>query len=222
MSQRLYKSGVSDDQLELAFRRKYITVTEPRQDVEVMMVAAGNQPVALLMSQVYNIVRPGPDGINVIEQPDSGNADAYGLIEYRGNTLRVIELPRLLRLPLVEPINRSRVLVCGGVSGEGGQPEQAYGVAVEDVLAVKNYRISDLRRLPSWIAPDLKGILLGAILVERHLLSGDNLGQFELLIQPLNFERPDQNTFPEGSNVEGYRPVIVLNLEPVQNILFGG
>jgi hypothetical protein len=114
------------------------------------------------------------------------------------------------------------VLVCGGVSGEGGQPEQAYGVAVEDVLAVKNYRISDLRRLPSWIAPDLKGILLGAILVERHLLSGDNLGQFELLIQPLNFERPDQNTFPEGSNVEGYRPVIVLNLEPVQNILFGG
>ncbi len=190
--------GLSDEQLELALLRRHQFGQSPRNPtgrVELILIRASHQPFALLMSQVYNIVRPGPDGIEVLRQPNLKHNRSWGEVLYQGEAIRVMELPVMLKLPLVEPIQRSRVLLSGTFRADGGI-EAPFGVAIEDILAVKNVAYDDIRLLPKWLARDLNGLLWGAALMDRETLAKE--GALEIIkneaqLEPVSFAQYAEN-----------------------------
>src|SRR5690242_14474026 len=84
---------------------------EVSNQVEIVLVKVAHQPFGLLMSQIYNIVRPENQAVKVQSQPAPEAGREWGEIDYRGDTLMVLELARMLKMPLVEPIERSQILL---------------------------------------------------------------------------------------------------------------
>ncbi len=179
--------------------------TRREDQIEIVIVMAGHQSFGLLLSQVYNILRPQNDGINVLKQPGSAPGQVWGSIEYQGGELRVLELARMLHRPLVEPIDRSRILLTGKLLADG-RVEHQYGLAVDDVLAVQRVGMEQLRLLPAWMCQKKLGKLVwGTALLERHSLeqhSALHQLQTEGLLTPLQFAifQPDRPKL--GSTVE--------------------
>lgn len=142
------------------------------QQVEILLVMAGHQPFALLMSQVFNIVRPQGTGIKVVSLPDQEKGRAWGEIEREnGNRLRVLELARMLHLPLVEPISRSQILLTGRVLPEG-RIEHLFGLAVDDIQSATTVGLDKMRLLPDWLCRKRLGKLIwGVALLEQAFLA---------------------------------------------------
>jgi|GEM_PF-1783317 len=190
--------GLSDEQLELALLRRQQfgqSLSSNKGRVEFILIRSSHQPFALLMSQIYNIVRPGPDGIEVLRQPNLKHNRSWGEVLYQGSAIRVMELPVMLKLPLVEPIQRSRVLLSGTFRPDGGI-EAPFGVAIEDVLAVKSVSYDDIRLLPKWLARNLNGLLWGVVLMDRETLAKE--GALEIIkneaqLEPLSFAEYAEN-----------------------------
>jgi chemotaxis signal transduction protein len=217
-----FKETLRDEQSTQLFLRERISVSSNQKRVELLLVVSGNQPFAILMTQVHNVVRPGPDGIEVLHEPNSDEPYASGEIYYQGEGLKVLELPRALQLPLVEPINRSRILVCGKLKPDGTL-ENPFGVAIEDVIAVKTYSLDDLRLLPKWLTDGIPGLIWGAVLVEREVLVHEKTLDSGVL-EPVNFgDFSSSNSFENGQTFkDSQRPVMLLDLEVLRSVLFVG
>jgi hypothetical protein len=141
---------------------------ERSQQVEIVIVMAAHQPFGLLMNQVYNIVRPQNQAVRIICQPDPAHGRQWGEIEYQGGGLRVLELARMLQLPLVEPIDRSKILLTGKLL-PNGTIEKPFGLAVDDILVVQPVPMDNLRLLPDWLCKKRLGKLVwGAALLQRE------------------------------------------------------
>lgn len=167
--------------------------------VEIVIVMAAHQPFGLLMNQVYNIVRPQNQAIRLICQPDPARGRQWGEIEYQGGGLRVLELARMLQMPLVEPIDRSKILLTGQLR-PNGTIEKPFGLAVDDILVVQTVSMDNLRLLPGWLCQKRLGKLVwGAALFEREILeqqSSLHQIQAEGLLGPLqiaSFEEDNIN-----------------------------
>ncbi len=148
---------------------------EPKKDkgqqIEVIIVMAAHQPFGLLMNQVYNIVRPQGAGVQILRQPNAAKGRFWGEIEYQSGRLRVLELARMLLMPLVEPIDRSKILLTGKLQ-QNGTIEQQFGLAVDDILSVQQVGLDQLRLLPGWLCQKRLGKLVwGVALVEREALA---------------------------------------------------
>lgn len=151
---------------EAAFTKR----AEGAGQIEVVLVKVAHQPFGLLMSQIYNIVRPDNQGVRVRTRPDAEAGRDWGEIEYRGDALMVLELARMLLLPLVEPIERSQILLSGRLQPNGAIV-QPFGVACDDILSITRLPFDDLRPTPEWLFRKRLGKLLwGAALVDRKLL----------------------------------------------------
>lgn len=175
------------------------TAKERGQQVEIVIVMAAHQPFGLLMNQVYNIVRPQNQAVRVIAQPNPAQGRQWGEIEYQGGSLRVLELARMLQLPLVEPIDRSKILLTGKLLANG-TIEKPFGLAVDDIMVVQPVGLDNLRLLPDWLCKKRLGKLVwGAALLERETLEQQSLLhhlQDEGLLAPLqiaNFEDDNVN-----------------------------
>ncbi len=146
------------------------TKTQNSNRVELILVRVAHQPFGLLMSQVYNIVRPDVHGVKLLRRPDKNGGREWGEIEYRGAPLRVLELARMLHLPPVEPIERSQILLSGQImpSGEIVQP---FGIACDDIAAITSATLEDMRPVPGWLFQKRLGKLIwSAVLVARTIL----------------------------------------------------
>lgn len=144
---------------------------EASASVEIVLVMAAHQPFGLLMSQVYNIVRPQSEGIRALTLPQPAKGRYWGEIAYQDGRLRVLELARMLQMPLVEPIDRSKILLTGALQPNGALTD-SFGLAVDDILAVQHLPLNDLRLLPEWLCRKRLGKLVWAMaLVERAVLA---------------------------------------------------
>lgn len=209
--------------------------------VRVVLVSVAHQPFGLLMSQVYNVIRPGAQGFKLKQQPDSENGREWGEIEYRGQALRVIELARLLHLPLTEPIEYSQILLCGQLNSRGAILEP-FGIACDDILsATQTFSIEELRLLPGWLFYKRLGRLIwGAALVNRKVLEEQpqlapglpGLGLLEVASVGLDLSQNKSkplSALKKGKATdfkhdfhpaETQRPVMLLDLEVVRRRLF--
>ncbi len=145
------------------------------QRVELILVKIAHQPFALLMSQIYNIVRPQDGHFQLLRPPDPLSNRLWGEISYLDTQLRVLELTRMLHLPLVEPIESSRILLTGKLMPDG-LIQEPYGLAVDDILAVQMLSLNELRLLPRWVCQKRLGQLIWAIaLLDQTSLSEQNV-----------------------------------------------
>lgn len=163
-----YASFENQERYTGALRPELVAGSNRGQQVEIVIVMAAHQPFGLLMNQVYNIVRPQNQAIRIICQPDPVHGRQWGEIEYQGGGLRVLELARMLQLPLVEPIDRSKILLTGKLL-PNGTIEKPFGLAVDDILVVQPVSMDNLRLLPDWLCKKRLGKLVwGAALLERE------------------------------------------------------
>ena len=140
------------------------------QRIELILVKVAHRPFGVLLSQIYNIVRPQNGTLQVLSQPDPANNRAWGEIIYQGEPLRVLELTRMLQLPLVEPIDRSRILLSGKLRPDG-TIDQPFGLAVDDILAVQAVSLDEVRLLPTWLCHKRLGRLVwAAALLDQTVL----------------------------------------------------
>jgi hypothetical protein len=186
------------------------------QQVELIIVMAAHQPFGLLMNQVYNIVRSQGQAIKVISQPDPEQGRQWGEIEYQGGKLRVLELARMLRMPLVEPIDRSKILLSGKLL-PSSTLEKPFGLAVDDILVVRQVGLDNLRLLPEWLCRKQLGKLIwGVALMDQADLEqqdGFNQVQANTWVAPLQFISHE----PENNSLNQVKP------EPIgQNGLLTG
>jgi chemotaxis signal transduction protein len=141
--------------------------------VEIVVALAAHQIFGLLMTQVINIVRPGPTGLQVISNSDENEGQSYGEILYQNNIIRVVELTRQLHLPMVEPIERSKILLTEQV-GKNGRDRVTFGVAIDDIISLLRVNKADMRLLPSWLcAARLGKLVWGVVLMEAEQLAYD-------------------------------------------------
>lgn len=166
-----------------------------RDQIELIVVVVGHQVFGLLMSQVINIVRPGPAGTQVLKPIGSQPDHSYGEILYRNSPLRVVELNRQLLLPLVETLERSKVLLTGRVQSDGSI-KFPFGIAIDDIVTLRRVNLADLRLLPSWLCAAHFGKLIwSTALVEPEALSYDKTNldyQTSALPKPFQVdEQPD-------------------------------
>jgi len=153
--------------------------------VELIIASAGHQFFGILMSQVSNIMRPGPAGLQVLS-PSALSNRLYSEVAYQGGRLRVLELSRQLFLPLVEPIERCKILLTDPTHG-AGRGEMQFGVAVDDIVTLRQFNLSDLRLLPRWLCGNQLGKLIwGAVLIAPETLAQDNVTS--ALPTPFQFE----------------------------------
>lgn len=144
---------------------------EVSSQVEIVLVKVAHQPFGLLMSQIYNIVRPENQGVKVKTRPDPEAGREWGEIEYRGDSLMVLELARMLKMPLVEPIERSQILLSGKLQPNGAIV-QPFGVACDDILSITRLPLDDMRPIAEWLFRKRLGKLIwSAALVDRKLLA---------------------------------------------------
>lgn len=198
-----------------------------------MLGYAGNQPVALLMSQIYNII---VSGIQVLHSPQPNDETLWAEVAYQDSKLPVLELARLLKLPLVETLDRSRILV-SGTSRAGDKILQPFGIALDDLLTIQTFRLSDIHTLPDWVAPALKGILMGMVLVDHELLLSEDEPLLDSgILQPVNLISSIENKAIvsgkpelEGANVgrnniatDTRRPIALINLATIKDIIYSG
>ncbi len=153
--------------------------------VELIVASAGHQLFGILMAQVSNIVRPGPTGLQVLSTPVLPTR-LFSEVAYQDGRLRVLELSRQLFLPLVEPIERCKVLLTGPPQA-AGRNEMQFGVAVDDIVTLRQFNLNDLRLLPRWLCGQHLGKLIwGAVLVAPETLALDNVTS--ALPTPFQFE----------------------------------
>jgi len=198
-----------------------------------MLGYAGNQPVALLMSQIYNII---VSDIQVLRSPQPNEEVFWAEVAYQDSRLPVLELARLLKLPQLDTLNRSRVLV-SGTTRAGGTILQPFGIALDDLLTIQNFRLSDIHTLPHWVAPALKGILMGMVLVEHEFLHLKDAPLLDAgILQPVNLISSIENKAIafgkpklDGANVDRNkvahdtrRPVALINLATLKDIIYSG
>ena len=139
------------------------------KQVEVVLVIVSHQPFGLLMSQVSNIVRPQSENIQVLSS--STDDQPWAEIEYQFGRLRVLELARMLHMPLAQPIARSKILLTGNIEANG-KVKKAFGVAIDDILSIKSIPMDDLRLLPTWMCSKRLGRLIWAVaLIDRVMLT---------------------------------------------------
>jgi chemotaxis signal transduction protein len=203
------------------------------KQVSLMLGYAGNQPVALLMSQIYNII---VSSIQVLHLPKPNDETLWAEVVYQDSKLPVLELARLLNLPLVETLDRSRILV-SGTARAGDKILQPFGIALDDILTIQTFRLSDIHTLPRWVAPALKGILMGMVLVEHELLLSEDESLLDSgILQPVNLISSIGNKAIasgkpelEGANVgrnniatDTRRPVALINLANIKDIIYSG
>ena len=166
----LNRSKLIDSDID-TIKRAPTKVSKSSQSVEVVLVKIAHQPFGLLMSQVYNIVRPPTGEFKVLTWPDATRNKLWSEIVYQEEPLRVLELARMLELPTVEPLERSRILLTGLLLSNG-TIKQPFGLAVDDILAVQLINKDDIRLLPDWISRKRLGKLLwGAALLDRAILN---------------------------------------------------
>ncbi len=203
------------------------STTNPRQNsVEIVLVKAAHQPFGLLMTQVYNIVRPTSEGIRVQQWPDPHNGRPWAEIDYNGGRLRVLELAAMLQMPLVEPIDRSKIVLTGQMKPDGSL-DSPFGLAVDDVIAVRGVALDNLRLMPGWLCQKRLGRLIwGMALLDRESLAQEETGAF---LTPVNLLTPVQlsdfmseavsfenNAYNSGSNSRWATPNGPTSL-PVQS-----
>lgn len=210
-------------------------VTQPSSLIELVLVKVAHQPFGLLMNQIFNIVRPEDRGVRVKQPPALEKGREWGEIEYRGQTLKVLELARLLHLPLVEPIERSQILLGGKLTTSGAIIEP-FGVACDDIIIITAVPKEDLRPVPGWLFQKRLGKLIwGAALLNRELLvtqhdiegipgdllvgaalRGDRLG---LLGQPATASS-EGRLMREAKPVDERRPVLLIDLEILRRRIY--
>lgn len=218
-------------------------ITHHSSLIELVLVKVAHQPFGLLMSQVYNIVRPEDRGVKLLKHPTSGEGREWGEIEYRGQTLKVLELARMLHLSLVEPLERSQILL-GGKLSAGGAIIEPFGVACDDIIVITTVNSEDLRTVPGWLFYKRLGKLVwGAALLERELLvtqdevegiPGDLLvgapvrgDELSILGQPVTFTTPHLNPAPSSGRLmreakpkDERRPVMLLDLDVLRRRIY--
>lgn len=156
--------------LDLAQFRTGITSTKTGKQVEIILVMTGRQPFGMLMSQVYNIVRIHSEKFKILQSPNAAKDRVWGEIEYMEGRLRVLELARILQLPSLEPLQRSKILLSGKLL-PNGSISQPFGVAIDDILSVRLVPMEDLRLVPGWLTRKRLGKLLwGAAMIDRDAL----------------------------------------------------
>jgi chemotaxis signal transduction protein len=189
--------------------------------VDVVVVIVGHQPFGLLVSQVYNIVRSATENLNVLREPDPKNGRQWGEIAYSGGTLRVMELARMLQLSLVEPLSRSKVLLSGKLL-PNGNIEQPFGVAVDDILAVRTVNLEDLRVLPDWLCRKRLGRLLwGAALIDKtELVQQSIVNEFNSanVLSPVQFSDFLSEAMSFGSN-GAVAPISLPQAQPLRSFV---
>jgi chemotaxis signal transduction protein len=212
--------------------------------IELVLVRVAHRPFGLLMSQIYNIVRPETQSFKVKTYPDEQVGREWGEIEYRGSTsiLKVLELARVLKLPLVEPIERSQILLTGKAQATG-VISQPFGVACDDILSIITLPLDDLRPMPFWLFKKRLGKLIwSAALIERKLLVGqvepaefdldndllgenqakDSLEELGLIFTPsLAPYKPEISLRREASKPKDERqPVMLLDLDVLRRRIY--
>lgn len=171
---RLKAAGANQDDksltLDLAQFRSRANGAKTSKQTEVILVMSARQPFGMLMSQVYNIVRTYGENLKVISWPEPEKGRIWGEIQYMEGKLRVLELNRILNLPVGEPLQRSKILLSGKLLPDGSI-EQPFGIAIDDILSVRQVPLEDLRLLPDWLTYKRLGRLLwGAAMIDRDAL----------------------------------------------------
>ena len=155
--------------------------------VELILIEVTHQPFGILMSQVYNIINPDGQALKIRQAPKPELGQEWGEIEYRRQVLPIIELARLLYLPLVEPLEESQVLLSGEFQSDGPL-RQSFGVACNDILNVVKLPIEDLRPVPAWLFHKRLGKLIWSVaLLEPELL----MQRYSIEGLSLNFGRSE-------------------------------
>lgn len=168
-----------------------------QEQIELVVVSAGHQLFGLLMNQVFNIMQSGVAGFQILTTANAENNQPYYEIIYRNEMLRVLELGRILGLQLVEPLERSKILLTGQLKADGGVA-YPFGVAIDEIITLRRINKNDLRLLPDWVgASGLGKLIWGVALVEREMLdnTASNLDyQGSALPKPFNLDKEDKDT----------------------------
>ena len=163
---------------------------EDAQMAEFLGFQIGDEPYALPLSSVREILRPPP----VTEVP-RGPAAVLGIISVRGQVTTLVDLRRRLKMPEREIDGRSRVLLVARGS-------EVMGLLVDRVLQV--YRIrEDEMELASVLGTDTSNYIMGIgrpgfydnqarVGGREKVRSGEALarGEILILIDPLALLKP--------------------------------
>ncbi|MEI6043525.1 MAG: chemotaxis protein CheW [Chloroflexota bacterium] len=206
-----------------------------KQQVEVILVKVAHQPFGLLMSQVYNIVRPDNGEVTLRQHHTKGQT--WREIEYRGEFLKIVELDRILYLSQGEPLELEyRQILLSGRIHPSGLMVEPFGVLCDEILVITSISTDDLRPIPGWLFKKRLGKLIwGAallkpeVLVEKYDLQGlsDNVldgkgsnlthQNFPVFATPPSVGQPKGSTtsllHTAQSNQDERRPVMLLDLE---------
>jgi hypothetical protein len=121
----------------------------------------------------------------------------------------------------VEPLSRSKVLLSGKLL-PNGNIEQPFGVAVDDILAVRSVSLDDLRVLPDWLCRKRLGRLLwGAALIDKADLVQQNIvNEFTSanMLSPVQFSDFLSEAISFGSNA-AVAPINLPQPQPLRSFV---
>ncbi|HEX2916807.1 MAG TPA: hypothetical protein VH186_38975 [Chloroflexia bacterium] len=202
------------------------TGKEKTRTIEIILVSAGHQPFALLMSQAYNLLRPLDEsaGNPILRWPEPEQNRPWAEIAFQGKSLPVLELARILELPLVEPLDRCRILL----SGKNNDKQlNLFGLAVDEIQTIlSDISLDDIRLLPAWLTGKRLGKMIwGSVLIKRQVFTELAQSGQDLLPAPLApgndfddvtaLEKNGSDTDNEDLEHDDRVPVLLLDLEVI-------
>lgn len=243
---------ISDVKTMSWFEEQRKTNISKLNGVQILLVQANGQVFALLMSQLFNILRPEAGRLK-IRGEFTREDKLWTEVEYRLQVLPVLPITSALLIETEPvPLEQCEILMSGCVTQNTNVLEQVFGLAVERVLTVHFFRMEEMRRLPSWLYQKRLGnLIIGAVLVKRELLDNKQAEQISsendsaawqsgdaalfdletdknLRFRSTRTERKADvynrylNNSVSNKEQDQHRPVILLNLDALRSQLYRG